>query len=107
MHKVYRPHNIPAGRHRQWLRFGSVQEQLPQNEALHSLTGDGAYDTQPAHEEVIKREGIPIITPRKNDRIRKGQAFMHRNAAIAASKYLEALDWISPEQLGGNQDELH
>ena len=41
-------------------------QQLPEDEVLESLTGDGAYDTQPVHEEVIKRGGIPIIPPRKN-----------------------------------------
>ena len=59
-------------------------QQLPDDEVLESLTGDGAYDTQAVHEEVIKRGGIPIIPPRKNARIRKGKAFVHRNAVIAA-----------------------
>ena len=31
-------------------------QQLPDNEALEGLTGDGAYDTQPAHEAVIEQE---------------------------------------------------
>ena len=44
-------------------------QQLPDDEVLESLTGDGAYDTQAVHEEVIKRGGIPIIPPRKNARI--------------------------------------
>ena len=51
------------------------------------------YDTQPVHEEVIKRGGIPIIPPRKNARIRKGKAFVHRNAAIAACRRLGRSIW--------------
>ena len=68
-------------------------QQLPDDEVLESLTGDGAYDTQAVHEEVIKRGGIPIIPPRKNARIRKGKAFVHRNAAIAACRRLGRSIW--------------
>lgn len=58
----------------------SLLQQLPADEALESLTGDGAYDTQPVHEAVIEYGAIPIISPRKNARIRKGSVFVHRNA---------------------------
>lgn len=68
-------------------------QQLPEDEVLESLTGDGAYDTQAVHEEVLKRGGIPIIPPRKNARIRKGKAFVHRNAAIAACRRLGRSIW--------------
>ena len=68
-------------------------QQLPQDEVLESLTGDGAYDTQPVYEAVIKRRAIPIIAPRKNARIRKGQAFAHRNVAIAACRRLGRSIW--------------
>ena len=44
-------------------------EQLPPDETLQSLIGDGAYDTQPAYEAVIRHGAIPIIPPRKNARI--------------------------------------
>ena len=47
-------------------------QQLPQDEVMHSLTGDGAYDTQSVYEAILKRGAIPIIPPRKNARIRKG-----------------------------------
>ena len=70
-----------------------VLQPLPEDEVLESLTGDGAYDTQPVHEEVITRGGIPIIPPRKNARIRKGKAFVHRNAAIAACRRLGRSIW--------------
>ena len=67
--------------------------QLPKDEVLESLTGDGAYDTQPVYEAVIKRGAIPIIPPRKNARIRKGQVFAHRNLAIAACRRLGRNIW--------------
>lgn len=73
--------------------ISDLLQQLPEDEVLESLTGDGAYDTQPVYEAVIKRGAIPIIPPRKNARIRKGQAFAHRNAAIAACRRLGRSIW--------------
>lgn len=67
--------------------------QLPQDEALESLTGDGAYDTEPAHEAVMLYGAVPIIPPRKNARLRKGSVFEHRNAAIAACRRLGRSIW--------------
>lgn len=64
-------------------------EQLPPDEALKSLTGDSAYDTQPAYEAVIRRGAIPIIPPRKNARVRRGS----RNAAIAVCRRLGRSIW--------------
>lgn len=68
-------------------------EQVPLNEAVLSLTGDGAYDTQPVHESVIQRGAVPIIPPRKNARIRKGDAFAYRNTALAACRRLGRRIW--------------
>jgi hypothetical protein len=68
-------------------------EQLPPDEALKSLTGDGAYDTQPAYEAVIRRGAIPIIPPRKNARVRRGTVFEHRNAAVAVCRRLGRSIW--------------
>ena len=62
--------------------LSGLLEQLPPDEALNSLTGDGAYDTQPAYEAVVRHGAIAIIPPRKNARIRKGAVFGYRNAAI-------------------------
>ena len=36
----------------------------------------------------MQRNATPIIPPRKNARVRKGDAFAHRNAAIAACRRL-------------------
>ena len=62
--------------------------QVPAQEPLLTVTGDGAYDTQPVHAAVMQRNATPIIPPRKNARVRKGDAFAHRNAAIAACRRL-------------------
>ena len=67
--------------------------QLPADEVLKILGGDGAYDTLPVHEAVIERGAIPVIPPRKNARIRKGSAFVYRNAAIAACKRFGRKIW--------------
>ena len=68
-------------------------EQLPEDERLECLTGDGAYDTQPVYEAVAKRGALAVILPRKNARIRKGSVFMHRNTAIAACRRLGRRLW--------------
>ncbi len=68
-------------------------EQVPVDEALRSLTGDGAYDTQAVYEALRQRGCTPIIPPRKNARIRKGIAFAYRNAAIAACRRLGRKIW--------------
>lgn len=68
-------------------------EQLPEDEDLESLTGDGAYDTQQVYEAVAKRGALAVIPPRKNARIRKGGVFAHRNAAIAACRRLGRILW--------------
>lgn len=38
------------------------------------MTGDGAYDTQPVHAAVMQRNATPSMPPRKNARVRKGEA---------------------------------
>lgn len=68
-------------------------QQFPEDEVLESVTGDGAYDTQPVHASVIRRGGTPVIPPRKNARIRKGCVFEYRNAAIAACRRLGRSTW--------------
>ena len=60
--------------------------QLPAGESLLSVTGDSAYDTQTVYAAVMERNAMPIIPLRKNARMRKGAAFAHRNAAIAACR---------------------
>ena len=73
--------------------LSGLLEQLPPDEALNSLTGDGSYDTQPAYEAVVRHGAIPIIPPRKNARIRKGAVFGYRNAAIDSCRRLGPSIW--------------
>ena len=68
-------------------------QQLPEDEVLESVTGDGAYDTQPVHAAVIRRGDTPVTPSRKNARIRKGGVFVRRNAAIAACRRLGRSTW--------------
>lgn len=70
-------------------------EQIPAEELLLTVIGDGAYDTQPVHAAVIERNAIPIIPLRKNARMRKGDTFAHRNAAIAACRRFGRKLWES------------
>ena len=86
--------------------------QVPENEAIASFTGDGAYDTQPVYEAVMQRGAIPIVPPRKNARMRKGAMFAYRNDAIGVlqaigARDMENLERLPPEKFGANQDELH
>lgn len=69
--------------------------QVPGDEPLLTVTGDGAYDPQPVHEAVMQRNATPIIPPRKNARMRKGDVFVHRNAAIAACRRFGRKLWKS------------
>ena len=67
--------------------------QIPSHEAVTSFTGDGAYDTQDVHEACHHRGAIPVITPRKGARLRKGLAFAHRNEAVKACKRIGSVIW--------------
>ena len=66
---------------------------LLSNDLCNNAIGDGAYDTQPAYEAVIRHGAIPIIPPRKNARVRRGAVFERRNAAIAACRRLGRSIW--------------
>ena len=59
--------------------------QIPEDEAIDSVTGDGAYDTKECHHAIAQRGARAIIPPRKNARQWKGQ---HKGDAVrnAASK---------------------
>jgi IS5 family transposase len=68
-------------------------EQLPSDETLQSLIGDGAYYTQPAYEAVTRHGAITIIPPRNNARVRRGTVFEYRNAALAECRRLGRSIW--------------
>lgn len=46
-------------------RASSPVAQVPEDEAIVSFTGDGAYDTQPVYEAVMQRGAVPVSSPRK------------------------------------------
>lgn len=58
-----------------------------------TVIGDGSYDTQPVHAAVIERNATLTIPPRKNARMRKGDAFAHRNTATAACRRFRRKLW--------------
>lgn len=74
-------------------RASSPVAQVPEDEAIVSFTGDGAYDTQPVYEAVMQRGAVPVIPPRKNARIRTGPAFAYRNEAVSACRRLGRKIW--------------
>lgn len=86
-------------------------EQVPTEESLLAVTGDGAYDTQPVHAALMQRNAILIIPPKKSFRMRKGDAFTHCDAIIAACRRFgrkRRKNWDGyPAQLSGDQEALH
>ncbi|THT98082.1 hypothetical protein E9531_14875 [Lampropedia puyangensis] len=70
-----------------------MHEQIPIDEPIASLTGDGAYDTKTVNEACHKRGIMPIIPPRKRAQIRKGAAFSARNDSIAACRRFGRDTW--------------
>ena len=67
--------------------------QIPNDEAVVSFTGDGAYDTQDVYEACHQRQTTPIIPPRKGAKLRKGLVFAHRNEAVNACRRLGRYIW--------------
>lgn len=63
-------------------------DQIPLDEPIATLRGDGAYDTEAVYAACQKRQITPIIPPRKGARLRKGTVFAHRNEAVRACRRL-------------------
>ncbi|THJ29931.1 IS5 family transposase, partial [Lampropedia aestuarii] len=68
-------------------------KQIPVDEPITSLTGDGAYDTKTVYEACHERQIMPIIAPRKRAQMRKGATFATRNEAIKACRRLGRSVW--------------
>lgn len=62
--------------------------QVSAQEPLLTVTRDESCDTQPVDETVMQRNATLIIPPSKDAKIRKGDVFAHRNAAIAGCRRL-------------------
>lgn len=67
--------------------------QIPEDEHIASVTGDGAYDTQDVYEACARRNAIPIIPPRRGAQLRKGATSAYRNEAIKACRRLGRAIW--------------
>jgi len=64
-------------------------EQIPEGEAIGTVTADGAYDTRRCHTAILDRQATPIIPIRKNGRPSKENcpAAITRNATQRATRH--------------------
>ena len=76
--------------------------QIPADEPIASVGGDGAYDTKACHAAIARRNAQAIIPPRKNARAWKssqtGSDLTQRSLTsmpTAGSSNLEKVDWCS------------
>ena len=69
--------------------------QIPQDEQIGTVTGDGAYDTRRCHTAIIDRQAIAIIPIRKNGRLWKEDcpAAKARNETLRASRHYGRAFW--------------
>lgn len=65
-------------------------KQIEPDEAIASVSADGAYDTKTCHAAIAARGAMAVIPPRKNAQVWKGDGAgaQVRNAAVAACKRL-------------------
>lgn len=86
--------------------------QVPDDDPLLTVTGDGAYDTQPVHTAVMQHQCHSHHSPEKEcqDAQRRclcaPQCGYPRMQALR-SQAVEKLEWLPPAQPGRDQDELH
>ena len=70
-------------------------DQIPEDEAIGTVTADGAYDTRRCHSAIIARGGTPIIPIRKNGRPWKEDcpAARARNETLRATRHYGRAFW--------------
>ena len=70
-------------------------EQIPPDQAIGSITADGAYDTRKCHDAIAARRAHAVIPPRKNAKPWKPSSAgaRARNEAVNASRYLGRAIW--------------
>lgn len=70
-------------------------DQIPLDEEIGSVTGDGAYDIRKCHDAIAARNAHAVILPRKNAKLWKPDTFgaRARNEAVRSSKYLGRALW--------------
>ena len=69
--------------------------QIPSDEAIASVSADGAYDTKACHAAIAARGAMAVIPPRKNAQAWQagGVGARVRNEAVAACKRLGQTIW--------------
>ncbi|WP_439142634.1 IS5 family transposase [Pseudooctadecabacter sp.] len=69
--------------------------QIPSDQEIGSVTGDGAYDTRKCHDAIAARDAHAVIPPRKNAKPWKptSPGAIARNEAVNASRYLGRALW--------------
>ncbi|MGZ2260008.1 IS5 family transposase [Roseobacter sp. A03A-229] len=69
--------------------------QIPADQAIGSVTADGAYDTRRCHDVIAARNAHAVIPPRKNAKPWKptSAGAIARNEAVNASRYLGRAIW--------------
>ncbi len=69
--------------------------QIPEGEAIGTVTGDGAYDTRRCHTAIVERQAVAIIPTRKNGRPWKEDcpAARVRNETLRATRYYGKAFW--------------
>jgi hypothetical protein len=73
----------------------SLLEQIPSDQAIGTVTADGAYDTRRCHTAIIERGATAIIPIRKNGRLWKEDcpAARARNDILRASQHFGRALW--------------
>jgi hypothetical protein len=81
--------------------------QIPEDEQILSVGGDGAYDTRACHAAIAEREADAVIPVRRNGRpwTKDGPGVDARNKA-ARSHHLEKVEWLPSPQSGRDQNAL-
>jgi len=77
------------------LMLPDLLEQIPPDQAIATVTADGAYDTRRCHNVIAARGVAAIIPPRKNAQLWKPTTAgaIARNKAVRACKYLGRALW--------------
>ena len=72
-----------------------LPDHIPREQAIASVTADGAFDTRKCHDAIAARGAAAVIPPRKNAKPSKpGTAgAVARNAALRASKRFGRTIW--------------
>lgn len=70
-------------------------KQIPSEQAIGSVTADGAYDTRKCYDAIADRGASAVVPPRKNAKPWKPDTAgaIARNEALRASKYLGRALW--------------